>query len=273
MVDVFFPGLTSISAVLQQLLAGSPNCYGRVLGVCGLAVFFGGYVKGFFEAVVTRHFTSRVYVSHSNEAHDMLVAWISSQPFSRKASSLLASEGAMRRGSANDHSDGNQKKSLQYSPWNGSFSFWYKNRLLTFRSVQKEGRIFREKEISVSCIGRSPDVLRELFSECRAEYLKLVKNKTSVFEYRDGGWKKTRAIDKRPFDTVILDETKKTALVEDIKAFLDPGTRAWYSRRGIPYRKGYLLYGPPGTKRNPIAEATAESFAAYVRCPEPHSCI
>jgi chaperone BCS1 len=155
----------------------------------------------------------------------MLVAWISSQPFSHKARSSLVSVGTRRRGLADDHSDGNQKKHLQYSPWNGSFSFLYKNRVLTFRSVQKEGRIFRE-EISVSCIGRSPGVLREFFSECRAEYLKLVKNKTSVFEHGDSDWKKTRAIDIRPLDTVILDEEKKTALLEDIKAFLDPETRA-----------------------------------------------
>ena len=186
----------------------------------------------------------------------MLVAWISSQPFSHKARSSLVSVGARRRGYVDDHSDGNQKKPLQYSPWNGSFSFWYKNRLLTFRSVQKEGRIFRE-EVSVSCIGRSPGVLREFFSECRAEYLNLVKNKTSVFEYRDGDWKKTRAIDIRLLDTVILDEEKKTALLEDIKDFLNPETRAWYSRRGIPYRKGYLLYGPPGTGKSSLSLSIA----------------
>lgn len=190
----------------------------------------------------------------------MLVAWISSQPFSHKARSSLVSVGARRRGCVDDHSDRNQKKPLQYSPWNGSISFCYKSRLLTFRSVQKEGRIFREEEISVSCIGRSPGVLREFFSECRAEYLKLVKNKTSVFEHRDrrdGDWKKTRAINIRPLDTVILDEKKKTALVEDIKAFLDPETRTWYSRRGIPYRKGFLLYGPPGTGKSSLSLSIA----------------
>jgi chaperone BCS1 len=117
--------------------------------------------------------------------------------------------------------------------------------------------MFREEEISVSCIGRSPGVLREFFSECRAEYLNLLKNKTSVFEHRDGDWKKTRAIDIRPLDTVILDEKKKTALLEDIKAFLDPQTRAWYSRRGIPYRKGYLLYGPPGTGKSSLSLSIA----------------
>ncbi len=200
---------------------------------------------------------SRVHVSHSNEAYDMLIAWISSQPFSHKASSFLVSVGARRRGFADNQSDGNQKKPLQYSPWNGSLSFYYKNHLLTFRSVQKEGQIFREQEISVSCISRSPSILREFFSECRTEYLKLVKNKTSVFEHRDSSWKKMRAIDIRPLDTVILDEMKKTALLEDIKAFLDPETRTWYSRRGIPYRKGYLLYGPPGTGKSSLSLSIA----------------
>jgi chaperone BCS1 len=82
--------------------------------------------------------------------------------------------------------------------------------------------MFRKEEISVSCIGRSPSVLREFFSKCRAEYLKLLKNKTSVFEHQDSDWRKTRAIDIRPLNTVILDKKKKTALLEDIQAFLDP---------------------------------------------------
>jgi hypothetical protein len=49
----------------------------------------------------------------------------------------------------------------------------------------------------------------EFSSECRAEYLKLVKNKTSVFEYCDSSWEKTRAIDIKPLDTVILDEIRR----------------------------------------------------------------
>lgn len=186
----------------------------------------------------------------------MLVTWISSQPFAHKAGSSLASVGAGRE-FANSHSDGDQKKPLQYTPWNGSFSFWYKNRLLTFRCIQKEDRIFPKEEISVSCVGRSPEILRELFSECRTEYLKLTRNKTSIFEHRDSAWKKTRAIDIRQLDTVILDEKKKTVLLKDIRSFLDPQARAWYSQRGIPYRRGYLLYGPPGTGKSSLSLSIA----------------
>jgi chaperone BCS1 len=58
MVDVFFPGLTNIPAALQQLQAGNPNSYGRMLCICGLAVFFGRYAKDFFGALVTTYFSS-----------------------------------------------------------------------------------------------------------------------------------------------------------------------------------------------------------------------
>jgi chaperone BCS1 len=122
-----------------------------MLCICGLAVFFSRYAKDFFGALVATYFSlwllvspithsdkqtaSRVHVSYSNEAYDMLVAWVSSQPFPCKACSFLASVGARRKRFADNHSNKNQKKPLQYSPWNRSFSFCYKNRLLTFRSV------------------------------------------------------------------------------------------------------------------------------------------
>jgi chaperone BCS1 len=187
----------------------------------------------------------------------MLVTWASSQPFAQKASSSLASVGARRRGFASDHSDESQKKLLQYSPWKGTFVFWYKRHLFIYRSMQSGDRFFVEEEISVSCIGRSPALLKDLFSECRTEYLKLVKNKTTIFEHHSGDWKKTNTVDIRELGTVILSKEKKTALLEDIKSFLDLESRAWYARRGIPYRRGYLLHGPPGTGKSSLSLSIA----------------
>jgi chaperone BCS1 len=185
----------------------------------------------------------------------MLITWVSSQPFARKAYSTIASVGSRRRGFTDGHLDGNQKKALQYSPWNGSFSFWYKNHMLTFQSVEKESRYFREEQVSVSCIGRNPDILRAFLSECRTEYLKLIKNKTSIFQHHNGDWKKIRTVDVRRLDTVILSDEKKTAMLDDVKSFLQ--SRTWYSERGIPYRRGYLLYGPPGTGKSSLSLSIA----------------
>lgn len=189
----------------------------------------------------------------------MLSAWISSQPFADKARSSLVSVGTRRRTYEN-HLDGTQKKPLQYSPWNGKIFFWYKKHLLLFRSVEKEVSFHKEEELSVTCLGRSSKILKEFFSECRAEYLKLAQNKTSIFEHRNGNWKKIMARDIRPISTVIMNEQEKMTLVKDIEAFLDPQSRAWYSQRGIPYRRGYLLYGPPGTGKSSLSLSIAGCF-------------
>ena len=39
--------------------------------------------------------------------------------------------------------------------------------------------------------------------------------------------------------------TQSEDIVADARAFLQ--SQAWYEKKGIPYRRGYLIYGPPGT--------------------------
>ncbi|EDN04866.1 predicted protein [Histoplasma mississippiense (nom. inval.)] len=240
-VDVFFPGFTGISASIQQLLASDLNSYAHLLCFCGMLLFL----------------ASTVHVSYYNEAYDMLIAWVATQPFAHKARSSLASIGGMqRRAYADDLSNEYKKKPLRFSPWNGSFFFMYKNRLLRFQCIAKETK----EEISISCIGGSAQILRELLSDCRAEYLKLLQKKTTVFEHHDGEWRKAKARDIRPISTVIMDEDEKIALLKDIEGFLDERARGWYARRGIPYRTGFLLYGPPGTGKSSFSLSVAGRF-------------
>ncbi|QSS61743.1 hypothetical protein I7I51_03920, partial [Histoplasma capsulatum] len=149
-----------------------------------------------------------------------------------------------------------KKKPLRFSPWNGSFFFVYKNHLLRFQCVAKETK----EEISISCIGGSSQILRALLSDCRAEYLKLIQRKTTVFEHHDGEWRKAKARDIRPISTVIMDEDEKMAVLKDIEDFLDERARGWYARRGIPYRRGFLLYGPPGTGKSSFSLSVAGRF-------------
>ncbi|KAG5786778.1 hypothetical protein H9Q69_014148 [Fusarium xylarioides] len=39
--------------------------------------------------------------------------------------------------------------------------------------------------------------------------------------------------------------------------FLDPQTKLWYAKRSIPYRRGYLLFGPPGTGKSSFSLSIA----------------
>ncbi|CAI4217620.1 unnamed protein product [Parascedosporium putredinis] len=46
----------------------------------------------------------------------------------------------------------------------------------------------------------------------------------------------------RQMETVHFDEKIKSWLVRDIAHYLEPSTREYYVKRGIPYRRGYLLH-------------------------------
>ncbi|EDN03759.1 hypothetical protein I7I51_05369 [Histoplasma capsulatum] len=256
-VDAFFPGFTAISASIQQVLAGNLNSYAHLLCFCGMLLFLGRYAARYLMDLMETYFTSTVHVSYYNEAYDMLIAWVSTQPFAHKARSSLASIGGMqRRAYADDLSNEYKKKPLRFSPWNGSFFFVYRKHLLRFQCVAKETK----EDISISCIGGSSQILRDLLSECRADYLKLLQKKTTVFEHHDGEWRKAKARDIRPISTVIMDEDEKKAVLKDIEGFLDERARGWYARRGIPYRRGFLLYGPPGTGKSSFSLSVAGRF-------------
>jgi len=48
----------------------------------------------------------------------------------------------------------------------------------------------------------------------------------------------------RPFNSVILHESTGEEIAADVEDFLQ--SQKWYLERGVPYRRGYLLHGPPG---------------------------
>ncbi|KAI4520156.1 hypothetical protein K525DRAFT_286455 [Schizophyllum commune Loenen D] len=60
---------------------------------------------------------------------------------------------------------------------------------------------------------------------------------------------------KRPLQSVVLAPNVAQKIENDVRTFLK--RRQWYVDRGIPYRRGYLLHGPPGSGKSSFIQALA----------------
>lgn len=60
---------------------------------------------------------------------------------------------------------------------------------------------------------------------------------------------------RRPVSSVVLDTGVSETVLTDVKDFMT--SQDWYKERGIPYRRGYLLHGPPGCGKTSFITALA----------------
>jgi mitochondrial chaperone BCS1 len=99
-------------------------------------------------------------------------------------------------------------------------------------------------------------VFESLFKEAHDMAARSQEGKTVIYHARVAQWERFgQPRRKRPLESVILDAGVKERIVADVQDFL--ASAQWYYDRGIPYRRGYLLYGPPGTVKSSFIQALA----------------
>mmetsp|Transcript_6313 Transcript_6313/g.9185 ORF Transcript_6313/g.9185 Transcript_6313/m.9185 type:complete len:536 (-) Transcript_6313:47-1654(-) len=93
------------------------------------------------------------------------------------------------------------------------------------------------------------DFLVQLVADAKALYESQNEGKTIIYTpdvlMNTYNWKEVGQKVKRPIESVILDGNMMDDLLVDLDAFVNDEEK--YRKRGIPYRRGYLLHGPPGT--------------------------
>ncbi|RSM02588.1 hypothetical protein CEP52_007851 [Fusarium oligoseptatum] len=275
LLEMLFPGLT----YLPYLAAFS---------------FLVKYILESWSESITARFISTIEIRAQDETYNYLMNWVSRNNLSRdnyrlQASTTITNEGfnwadeGEKKHDVDNDDEGDavarqvsdlrpkvslyNAKPLHWTPAFGTHFFRYENRILAFTRSLEGGNYTsmprQPEKISISCFGRDATVLKRLLYNARIDFLEKQKGRTSIFRATkysaedEMSWTRCMSKATRPMSTIALEESLKQGLVKDLRRYLDPQTKHWYANRGIPYRRGYLFSGPPGTGKTSLTLAAA----------------
>jgi mitochondrial chaperone BCS1 len=151
-------------------------------------------------------------------------------------------------------------------PAEGHHWFWYHGRPFRVDSHRGEERrgwsSTRTEWLIFRTCGRKQSFLKRFVADIVACHERSVALASSLYIRDDDYWMRVEGYAPRSLDSVILKVGEKECLVQDIEKFKNAQQR--YRKLGVPYHRGYIFYGPPGSGKTSMVSALAGHFGMSI---------
>ena len=291
LLESFVPGYAVVSKLALNSLGIDITNIVTLIFAITLTITASKYLLDHAYVYFNLYWTSSVSIEDPDTHFDFIMEWLTAQKSTESARSLMIKKPSRHRKLQEDDSDikplnesnewinYGRPNSVNYQPGRGVYWFFWGHRLFwmdrqqtTLMSAYSTNSWLSQCDsICIKTTGRSTRPIKELIQAAKAFSHEKNKARTGVMRpgAEDRGtrdWRRVALRVSRPIDTVILDPNRKNDILNDINEYLHPSTAQWYGNRGIPYRRGYLFYGPPGSGKSSFAWAIAGVFGLHIYC-------
>ncbi|XP_035221562.1 mitochondrial chaperone BCS1-like [Stegodyphus dumicola] len=200
-----------------------------------------------------RHYMMTLEVPCRDKSYQWLLQWIT---MNAKHTQHISVETTFKQ-----HETGKISTSFDFVPSVGTHFFYYNKTWIRVERNREQHTLDLHmgvpwETVTLTALGRNKSLYFQILDEARKLALKREEGKTIMYTAMGSEWRQFgHPRKRRPINSVILDEGVASRILSDVREFIN--TPHWYTERGIPYRRGYLLYGPPGCGKSSFITALA----------------